>query len=83
MKHYFIIEFEAMKNCNLTHERCTMMYQGDSLESVNNFIVRIAKSYFEEQFERVFVKIWKWENGDAAFMVEGVIRDYDTETIFI
>lgn len=84
MTHYFIIEFEAMKNCNLNHERYTTMYPADSLVSLNNYILHMSKSYIEtDKFERVFVKVWKWEDEEAAYMFQGVIYDYDTETIYI
>ena len=84
MTHYFIIELEAMKNCNLNHERYTTMYPADSLVSLNNFILRMSKSYLvSNKFERVFVKVWKWENEKAAYMFQGVIYDNDIETIYI
>lgn len=73
-----------MKNCNLNHERYTTMYPADSLVSLNNFILRMSKSYLvSNKFERVFVKVWKWENEKAAYMFQGVIYDNDIETIYI
>lgn len=84
MTHFFIIELEAMKNCNLNHERYTTMYPTDNLVSLNNFILRMSTSYIEnDKYERVFVKVWKWEDEKAAYMFQGVIYDYDTKTIYI
>ena len=84
MTNYFIIRFEAVKNCGVNKEQYTTMTTADSLTSLNNFILHMSKSFIEkDKFERVFVKVWKWEDEKASYLFQGVINDYDTETIYI
>lgn len=84
MRTNFIIQFEAAKNGGVNKEIYTTITSANSLFEINHFIVHMSKSYFEEEkYERVYVKVWKWENEKAEYMFEGVIYDYDTETIYI
>ena len=82
MTNYFIIDFEASKNCGVNNKRYSMMTFANTMVDLNNTILNLSKSYIEtDKFERVFVKVWKWEDEKANFMFQGVIYDYDNETI--
>lgn len=82
MTSYFIIYFEASKNCGVNNKRYSMMTFANTMKDLNNTILNLSRSYFEcDKFERVFVKVWKWEDEKANFMFQGVIYDYDNETI--
>lgn len=82
MENYFIIDYEASKNCGVNNKRYSMMTFANTMVELNINILNISKSYFErDKFERVFVKVWKWEDEKANFMFQGVIYDYDNETI--
>lgn len=82
MTNYFIIDFEASKNCGVNNKRYSMMTFANTMVDLNNNILNLSKSYFErDKFERVFVKVWKWEDEKADFMFQGVIYEYDNETI--
>lgn len=84
MTNYFIIRFEAAKNCGVNKTNYTTMASADSLVSLNDFILHMSKSFImNDNFDRVFVKVWKWEDEKAAYMFQGVIYDYDIETIYI
>ena len=84
MRTNFIIQFEAADNCGVNKENYTTITSANSLIDINLFILHMSKSYFEEEkYERVYVKVWKWEDEKAAYMFKGVIYDYDTETIYI
>lgn len=84
MKTNFIIQFEAAKKCGINKEIYTTITSAISLLEINHFILHMSKSYFEEEkYERVNVKVWKWEEEKAIYMFKGVIYDYDTETIYI
>lgn len=82
MKSYFIIYFEASKNCGVNNKRNSIMTIANTMDELNNTILNLSESYFEcDKFERVFVKVWKWEDELANFMFQGVIYDYDTKKI--
>lgn len=82
MENYFIIDFEASKNCGINNKRYSMMTFANTMVDLNNTILNLFESYFKhDKFERVFVKVWKWEDEKANFMFQGVIYDYDNETI--
>lgn len=84
MRKNFIIQFEAAKNGGVNKEIYTTMTSANSLIEINQFIVHMSKSYFEEEkYEQVYVKVWKWEDEKAAYLLQGVIYDYDTESIYI
>ena len=84
MTSYFIIDFTASKNCGVNNKRYSLMTFADTLVTLNDIILNLSKSYIEtDKFERVFVKVWKWEDEKAAYMFQGVIYDYDTKTIYI
>ena len=84
MRTNFIIQFEAAKDNGQRPEQYTTITSCNSLFEINHFIVHMSKSYFEEEnFDRVFVKVWKWVDEKAEYMFQGVIYNYDTETIYI
>ena len=84
MKTNFIISFEPAKDSGQRPEKYTTMATAYSLVSLNDFILHMSRSYIkDENFERVFVKVWKWEEENAEFMFKGVIYDFDIETIYI
>ena len=84
MTSYFIINFKASKAGGVINKYYSMMTFADTLVTLNDIILNLSKSYIEtEKFERVFVKVWKWEDEKAAYMFQGVIYDYDTKTIYI
>ena len=84
MRTNFIIQFEAAKNCGVNKEIYTTITSANSLLELDNFIVHMSRSYFkEEKYEKVYIKVWKWEDEKTAYMFQGVINDYDTETIYI
>lgn len=81
MTSYFIIDFTASKKSGVNNKRYSMMTFADTLVSLNDFILNMSKSYIvNDNFDRVFVKVWKWEDEKAAYMWQGLIYDYDTET---
>ena len=84
MNNYFIIRFKPVKDSGQRPEEYTTMASADSLVSLNDFILHMSKSYIvNDNFDRVFVKVWKWEDEKAAYMFQGIIYDYDIETIYI
>lgn len=82
MENYFIIDFTASKNCGVNNKRYSMMTFADTLKELNNSIVNLSKSWLEKEgYERVYVKVWKWEAEETTYMFGGVIYDYDIKTI--
>lgn len=82
MTSYFIINFKASKASGVINKYYSTMTFADALVTLNDIILNLSKSYIEtEKYERVFVKVWKWEDEKANFMFQGVIYDYDNETI--
>lgn len=82
MKNYFIIDFIARKTSDVNNKRYSMMTFADTLKELNNTIVHISKSWLEkEEYERVYIKVWKWEAEETTCMFGGVIYDYDPKTI--
>lgn len=82
MENYFIIDFIARKTSDVNNKRYSMMTFADTLKELNNSIVKRSKSWLEEEgYERVYVKVWRWEAEEATYMFGGVIYDYDNKTI--
>ena len=82
MRTNFIISFEPAKDSGQRQELYTTMTTVDSFVSLNDFILHMSSSYIkDENFDRVFVKVWKWEDEKAAYMFQSVVYDYDIETI--
>lgn len=84
MKSSFIINFTASKSSSVNTFHYSTMTSAENLQVLNNFIITLCKSFLEKlNYERVYVKIWKWELEEAAFMFQGVVYDNDTKTIYI
>ena len=82
MENYFIIDFIARKTSDVNNKRYSMMTFADTLKELNYSIVKRSKSWLEEEgYERVYVKVWRWEAEEATYMFGGVIYDYDNKTI--
>ena len=82
MTSYFIIDFTASKNCGVNNKRYSMMTFADTLKELSNTIVHLSKSWLDKEgYERVYIKVWKWEAEETTYMFGGVIYDYDTKTI--
>lgn len=82
MENYFIIDFIARKTSDVNNKRYSMMTFADTLKELNNSIVKRSKSWLEEEgYERVYVKVWRWEAEEATYMFGGVIYDNDNKTI--
>lgn len=84
MTSYFIIDFTASKNCGVNNKRYSMMTFAKTLKELSNTIVHLSKSWLEKEgYERVYIKVWKWEAEETTYMFGGVIYDYDPKTICI
>lgn len=84
MTSYFIINFKASKAAGVINKYYSTMIFADTLEELSNTIVQLSNSYLEkEAYERVYIKVWRWENEETTYMFNGVIYDSDTKTICI
>lgn len=84
MQRYFIINFKASKNAGVNYKKYSIMTLADSLVNLNDIILNLSRTYIEDdKFERVYVKVWKWENEKAEYMFGGFILDSDKKTIYI
>lgn len=82
MENYFIIDFIARKTSDINNKRYSMMTFADTLKDLSNTIVHLSKSWLEKEgYERVYIKVWKWEAEETTYMFGGVIYDYDPKTI--
>lgn len=82
MENYFIINFIASKTSGVNNKYYPMMTFADTLKELTNSIVKRSKSWLEEEgYERVYIKVWRWEQEETTFMFGGVIYDYDNKTI--
>lgn len=82
MENYFIIDFIARKTSDINNKRYSMMAFADTLKDLSNTIVHLSKSWLEKEgYERVYIKVWRWEQEETTFMFGGVIYDYDNKTI--
>lgn len=82
MTSYFIIDFTASKNCGVNNKRYSMMTFADTLKELSNTIVHLSKSWLEKEgYERVYIKVWKWEAEETTYMFGGVIYDCDPKNI--
>lgn len=84
MTSYFIINFKASKTSGVNNKYYSMMTFADTLKELSNTIVNISKSWLEkEAYERVYIKVWRWESEETTYMFNGVIYDSDPKTICI
>lgn len=82
MTSYFIIDFNARETSGINNKRYSMMTFADTLKELSNTIVHLSKSWLEEEgYERVYVKVWRWESEEKTYMFGGVIYDSDPKTI--
>ena len=82
MENYFIIDFIARKTSDVNNKRYSMMTLADTLKELSNTIVHLSKSWLEKEgYERVYVKVWRWESEETTYMFGGVIYDSDPKTI--
>lgn len=82
MNNYFIIDFSARETSDINNKSYSMMTFAGTLKDLSNQIVNISKSWLEKEgYERVYVKVWRWEAEKTTYMFGGVIYDYATNTI--
>lgn len=84
MTSYFIIDFKVRMTNGVIDKYYSMMTFADTLKELSNSIVHLSKSWLEkEAYERVYIKVWRWENEETTYMFNGVIYDSDPKTICI